>query len=167
MNIGKIVQVVGPVVDVEFPEKATGIYSALTVDFKVQNQPVELSPEVLLHFQGQLDGLTLDLVIDGQRAVDAGQLLGKLRRPPPGRRLARSCLYSFFSTPPRQLFPSWPPAISSSSLVMLPCRSLLYSRFKSLIRPAALSVALVIATIRALCSLAFASSRTRYIKMLR
>ena len=39
MNKGKIVQVVGPVVDVEFPEKLPGIYNALTVDYKVQDQP--------------------------------------------------------------------------------------------------------------------------------
>ena len=31
MNNGKIVQVIGPVVDVEFPEKVPGIYNALTV----------------------------------------------------------------------------------------------------------------------------------------
>ncbi len=36
MNTGKIVQVVGPVVDVEFPEALPGIYNALTVDFKVR-----------------------------------------------------------------------------------------------------------------------------------
>jgi len=40
MNAGKIVKVVGPVVDVEFPESLPGIYNALTVDYKVQNQPV-------------------------------------------------------------------------------------------------------------------------------
>ena len=36
MNTGKIVQVVGPVVDVEFPENLPGIYNALTVEFKVR-----------------------------------------------------------------------------------------------------------------------------------
>ena len=39
MNKGKIVQVVGPVVDVEFPEALPGIYNALTVDYTVQGQP--------------------------------------------------------------------------------------------------------------------------------
>ena len=49
MNTGKIVQVVGPVVDVEFPDVLPGIYNALTVDYKVQNQPVKLTLEVQQH----------------------------------------------------------------------------------------------------------------------
>jgi F-type H+-transporting ATPase subunit beta len=49
MNTGKIVQVVGPVVDVEFPDALPGIYNALTVDYKVQNQPVKLTLEVQQH----------------------------------------------------------------------------------------------------------------------
>src|SRR6266568_1554499 len=49
MNKGKIVQVIGPVVDVEFPEPLPGIYNALTVDFKVQDQPVKLTLEVQQH----------------------------------------------------------------------------------------------------------------------
>ena len=40
MNIGKVVQVVGPVVDVEFPDALPSIYNALTVDYTVENQPV-------------------------------------------------------------------------------------------------------------------------------
>src|SRR6266568_3687643 len=46
MNKGKIVQVIGPVVDVEFPGDLPGIYNALTVDYKVENQPVKLTLEV-------------------------------------------------------------------------------------------------------------------------
>ncbi len=49
MNKGKIVQVIGPVVDVEFPESLPPIYGALTVDFKVNNQPVKLTLEVQQH----------------------------------------------------------------------------------------------------------------------
>jgi F-type H+-transporting ATPase subunit beta len=49
MNKGKIVQVVGPVVDVEFTEKLPGIYHALTVDYKVQEQPIHLVLEVQQH----------------------------------------------------------------------------------------------------------------------
>src|SRR3974390_1777396 len=49
MNKGKIVQVVGAVVDVEFPDKLPGIYHALTVDFKVEGQPVNLTLEVQQH----------------------------------------------------------------------------------------------------------------------
>src|SRR2546423_6988296 len=35
MNKGKIVQVIGPVVDVEFPDKLPAIFNALTVEFDV------------------------------------------------------------------------------------------------------------------------------------
>jgi F-type H+-transporting ATPase subunit beta len=49
MNIGKIVQVVGPVVDVEFTENLPGIYHALTVDYKVHDRPIQLTLEVQQH----------------------------------------------------------------------------------------------------------------------
>jgi F-type H+-transporting ATPase subunit beta len=49
MNKGKIVQVIGPVVDVEFPGAVPSIYSALTVDYKVQDQPTKLTLEVQQH----------------------------------------------------------------------------------------------------------------------
>ena len=46
MNKGKIVQVIGPVVDVEFPDALPAIYNALTVDYKVEGQPIKLTLEV-------------------------------------------------------------------------------------------------------------------------
>jgi F-type H+/Na+-transporting ATPase subunit beta len=49
MNKGKIVQVVGPVVDVEFTEELPDIYSALTVEFQVENEPFNLTLEVQQH----------------------------------------------------------------------------------------------------------------------
>jgi F-type H+/Na+-transporting ATPase subunit beta len=49
MSKGKIVQVVGPVVDLEFPETLPGIYHALTVEYKVQDQPTTLTLEVQQH----------------------------------------------------------------------------------------------------------------------
>ena len=39
MKTGKIVKVVGPVVDVEFAGTLPGIYNALTCEFKVKGQP--------------------------------------------------------------------------------------------------------------------------------
>ena len=48
-NTGKIVKVVGPVVDVEFPEALPGIYNALTVDYKVKDQPARVTLEVQQH----------------------------------------------------------------------------------------------------------------------
>ena len=49
MSTGKIVQVVGPVVDVEFTEKLPAIYNALTVEFKVANEKFNLTLEVQQH----------------------------------------------------------------------------------------------------------------------
>src|ERR1051325_4734064 len=49
MRKGKVVQVAGPVVDVEFPDSLPGIYNALSVEYKVQAQPVKLTLEVQQH----------------------------------------------------------------------------------------------------------------------
>src|SRR5580765_640456 len=49
MNKGKIVQAVGPVVDVEFTEVLPAIYNALTVEFKVDSEPYKLTLEVQQH----------------------------------------------------------------------------------------------------------------------
>jgi F-type H+-transporting ATPase subunit beta len=49
MNKGKIVQVVGPVVDVEFTENLPAIYNALTVEFKVESEQFKLTLEVQQH----------------------------------------------------------------------------------------------------------------------
>jgi F-type H+/Na+-transporting ATPase subunit beta len=49
MSKGRVVQVVGPVVDVEFPEEPPGIYNALTVEYEVQRVPVKLTLEVQQH----------------------------------------------------------------------------------------------------------------------
>ena len=46
MANGKIVKVSGPVVDVEFPESLPAIYNALTVEYKVKNQPAKVTLEV-------------------------------------------------------------------------------------------------------------------------
>ena len=49
MNKGKIVRVSGPVVDVEFPDSLPPIYNALTVNYKVQNEPIKITLEVQQH----------------------------------------------------------------------------------------------------------------------
>ncbi|HEY8187542.1 MAG TPA: F0F1 ATP synthase subunit beta [Pyrinomonadaceae bacterium] len=49
MSTGTIVQVSGPVVDVEFPDLLPGIYNALSVEYKVGDQPVKLTLEVQQH----------------------------------------------------------------------------------------------------------------------
>jgi F-type H+-transporting ATPase subunit beta len=53
MNKGKIVQVIGPVVDVEFPEDLPKIYNALTIDYQVGGKPVKLTLETQQHLGGK------------------------------------------------------------------------------------------------------------------
>ena len=49
MGKGKIVQVSGPIVDVEFPDSLPGIYNALSVEYKVADEPFKLTLEVQQH----------------------------------------------------------------------------------------------------------------------
>src|SRR5258707_7340537 len=51
MNKGNIVQVIGPVVDVEFPDEKTlpKIYSALEIEYEVNGNPTKLTLEVQQH----------------------------------------------------------------------------------------------------------------------
>jgi F-type H+-transporting ATPase subunit beta len=49
MNKGKIVQIIGPVVDVEFADKLPALYNALTLDYTVQGTPTKLTLEVQQH----------------------------------------------------------------------------------------------------------------------
>src|SRR4029450_5289927 len=49
MNIGTVVQVVGPIVDVEFADALARIYNARTVDDTIEQQPVRLTLEVQQH----------------------------------------------------------------------------------------------------------------------
>jgi F-type H+-transporting ATPase subunit beta len=49
-NVGKIVQVIGPVVDVEFSDgHLPELYNALTVDYEVNGKPAKLTLEVQQH----------------------------------------------------------------------------------------------------------------------
>ena len=50
MNKGKIVQVIGPVVDVDFPDQLPAIYNALTIDYELPLQgKTRLTLEVQQH----------------------------------------------------------------------------------------------------------------------
>src|SRR4051795_13561937 len=51
MNTGNIVQVIGPVVDVEFPEgpRLPKIYNALEIEYEVNGNPTKLTLEVQQH----------------------------------------------------------------------------------------------------------------------
>ncbi|MHB8761877.1 MAG: F0F1 ATP synthase subunit beta [Coriobacteriia bacterium] len=77
MNVGRIVRVVGPVIDVEFaPDAIPAIYTALTVDGETPIGQIHLVAEVQAHLPGNLvravamsstDGITR-----GMEAVDTG-----------------------------------------------------------------------------------------------
>jgi len=76
MNKGNIVQLVGPIVDVEFTEELPGIYNALTVELKVGDETVKLTLEVQQHLgdncvrtvsMSNTDGLKL-----GYEVIDSG-----------------------------------------------------------------------------------------------
>ena len=49
MNKGKIVQIIGPVVDAEFTDSLPAIYNALTVEFDVDGETTKLTLEVQQH----------------------------------------------------------------------------------------------------------------------
>jgi len=49
MNKGKIVQIIGPVVDAEFTDSLPAIYNALTVEFEAGGETVKLTLEVQQH----------------------------------------------------------------------------------------------------------------------
>jgi F-type H+-transporting ATPase subunit beta len=78
MNKGRIVQVIGPVVDVEFPEQMPAIYSALTVEYDV---PLIGKTHLVLEVQQHLGEnwvrtvamSTTDGLKRGYEVVDTGQ----------------------------------------------------------------------------------------------
>src|SRR5262249_2008016 len=132
-----------------------------TLGARHRNRAHPFIAQMLLYLECYLDRLVLNLVFDRQRVVDTGKRSGKFNVHHWSSHLNdfarihnQSCFQYFLAQS------ACPPAISSNSLVMLPCRSLLYSKVKSWISLSALSVAFFIDTMRALCSLALASSST-------
>src|SRR6187549_1502475 len=76
-NIGRVVQVIGPVLDIEFePEHLPEIYNALTVEDDSGGFPVRLTAEVQQHIgQNQVRAVamsTTDGVTRGMKATDTG-----------------------------------------------------------------------------------------------
>jgi F-type H+-transporting ATPase subunit beta len=69
MTKGKIVKVSGPVVDVEFPDSLPAIYNALTVEYKVQNQPAKVTLEVQ---QDLGDGMVRTIAMAGTDGLKRG-----------------------------------------------------------------------------------------------
>ncbi len=76
-NIGKIVQVIGPVLDVEFaPDQLPELYNALHVQATVDGVPVDVVAEVQQHIgRNQVRAVSMsstDAVVRGMDAVDTG-----------------------------------------------------------------------------------------------
>ena len=80
-NIGRVVQVIGPVLDVEFnPESLPEIYNAISVKAKNEaGQDIELVAEVQQHIgRGQVRAVSMsstDGVTRGMEALDTGQAI--------------------------------------------------------------------------------------------
>jgi F-type H+-transporting ATPase subunit beta len=80
-NIGRVVQVIGPVIDVEFdPERLPELYNALVVDRPANGGPaVHLVAEVQQHIgRNQVRAVAMsstDGVVRGMEAVDTGQAI--------------------------------------------------------------------------------------------
>ncbi len=77
MNIGKIVQIIGPVVDVEFPGALPAIYNALTINFTPPGgSPTKLTLEVQQHLGDNwvraVAMSTTEGLKRGQEVIDAG-----------------------------------------------------------------------------------------------
>jgi len=78
-NVGKVVQVIGPVLDVEFePERLPELYNALFIDHPGDGTPpIHLVAEVQQHIgRNQVRAVAMsstDGVVRGMAAVDAGQ----------------------------------------------------------------------------------------------
>src|SRR5438876_7914460 len=76
-NIGRVVQVIGPVLDVEFePEHLPEIYNALRIEDSSGAMPVKLTAEVQQHIgQNQVRAVamsTTDGVTRGMHVTDTG-----------------------------------------------------------------------------------------------
>src|SRR5512147_1746180 len=79
-NIGRVVQVIGPVLDVEFePENLPEIYNALVLEDSTGALPIRLTAEVQQHIgQNQVRAVAMsstDGVTRGMKAVDTGSAI--------------------------------------------------------------------------------------------
>src|SRR5660398_272697 len=87
MNKGMIVEIIGPVLDVEFKDELPGIYNALEVDVETDQGQISLvaavqqhlgDGKVLLDFCDQGDLTLIGLYILLQGIIDPGQLVLEL-----------------------------------------------------------------------------------------
>jgi F-type H+-transporting ATPase subunit beta len=76
-NVGKIVQVIGPVVDVEFSDgHLPSLFNALTVDYTINDKPAQLTLEVQQHLgEGWVRAVAMSLAEGlkrGNEVIDTG-----------------------------------------------------------------------------------------------
>ncbi|MCH6257665.1 F0F1 ATP synthase subunit beta [Puniceicoccaceae bacterium K14] len=70
-NTGKILQIIGPVIDAQFGEELPSIYQALTVDFTVNGQAEKLTLEVQQHLgEGVVRAVAMSSTEGLQRCMD-------------------------------------------------------------------------------------------------
>ena len=77
MNKGKIVQIIGPVVDAEFTEQLPALFNALTIDFTVGGNQTRLTLEVQQHLGDNwvraVAMSTTEGLKRGQEVIDTGK----------------------------------------------------------------------------------------------
>ncbi len=78
MNKGKIVQIIGPVVDVEFPAELPEIYNALTVEYPLEGQKNRLTLEVQQHLG---DNWVRTVAMSSTEGLKRGYEVHRHRRP--------------------------------------------------------------------------------------
>src|SRR5207237_9285170 len=93
-NVGKVVQVIGPVLDVEFePEHLPEIYNALLIEHRGNGAPIRLTAEVQQHIgRNQVRAVAMTSTDGGARGmggVDTGQRARGPVRPASPRRIPR------------------------------------------------------------------------------
>ena len=79
-NIGRVVQVIGPVIDVEFePDKMPAIYNALKISSETAGGRIELVAEVQQHLPGNqvraVGMSSTDGLVRGTEALDTGEAI--------------------------------------------------------------------------------------------
>jgi F-type H+-transporting ATPase subunit beta len=82
-NIGKTVQVIGPVVDAQFPEdNVPPIYQAITISFEVDGKPNNVTLEVQQHLgDGMVRGVAMSSTEGVTRGMDVSDTGGPITVP--------------------------------------------------------------------------------------
>src|SRR5947207_3060573 len=78
MNKGKIVQIIGPVVDLEFPDQLPALYNALTIDYELPGAgqtrlTLEVQQHLGEHWVRSVAMSTTEGLKRGYEVVDTGQ----------------------------------------------------------------------------------------------